>query len=207
MRSLIRKGESVLAIGAHPDDIEMGAGGFLARLVNEGFEVTMAIVSVPTHPELRRQEAARGAGVIGAKLRFLDLESRRVEDWKTYELVGAIDALVADVKPQLTITHGAHDLHWDHSLVNRASMAAFRRTPCNLLTYGLHAEVNAPSRSRGQGYVDISATIDRKLEALASHQSQLPRLDLDATRDVARTMGRLGGFQFAELFEVMQLRL
>ena len=63
-----------------------------------------------------------------------------------HELVRRFDTLVGDVRPDLVITHSAHDLHWDHGLVNRATVSALRRTPCDLLAYLSSPEMNAQSR-------------------------------------------------------------
>ena len=67
-RILQETGGRVLAFGAHPDDLEVGAGGLLARLSDEGAEVTMAIVALPNHAEQRKAEALAGADVIDANL-------------------------------------------------------------------------------------------------------------------------------------------
>ncbi len=207
-RILEDKGGRVLAFGAHPDDLEVGAGGLLARLSNEGADVTMAIVSVPNHAEQRTLEARAGAKVIDAEL-FICFEEKqcRVEDIPMHELVRRFDQLVADVKPDLVITHSAHDLHWDHGLVNRATVSALRRTPCDLLAFLSSPEMNAQSRSFGQCFADISTTMETKLNAIAAHASQLPKLDLESSRDLARAMGRISGYEYAETYEVLRVRV
>jgi len=207
MNMLATKG-TVLALGAHPDDLEVGAGGMLARLAAEGADVTMAVVSVPTLSSTRIREAKAGAAIIGAEL-FVVCEERegRVEDVAMHELVRRLDALVAQVKPDLVITHAAHDLHWDHGLVHRATISALRRTPCDLLAYVSSPEMNAQSRGPGQCFVDITHTIETKLAAIRAHATQLAKLDVEATRDVARGIGRIGGFAYAEAYEVLRVRI
>jgi LmbE family N-acetylglucosaminyl deacetylase len=206
-RLLATKG-TVLALGAHPDDLEVGAGGLLARLAADGADVTMAVVSVPTRSTERVREAKAGAAILGAEL-FVVCEERecRVEDVAMHELVRRLDALVADVQPDLVITHSSHDLHWDHGLVHRATISALRRTPCDLLAYVSSPELNAQSRGPGQCFVDITLTIDTKMAAIRAHVTQLPKLDVEATRDVARGIGRIGGFAYAEAYEVLRVRI
>jgi LmbE family N-acetylglucosaminyl deacetylase len=198
----------VLAFGAHPDDIEVGAGGLLARLADEGADVTMAIVSVPSLPERRLAEAAEGAKRIGAKLVMLHGERQcRVEDIAMHELVRRFDQLVGDIRPDLVVTHAEYDLHWDHGLVNRATVSALRRTPCDLIAYHSSPEMNAQTRSFGQCFADVTDSIDQKVHAIAAHQSQMSRFDPETTRDLARAMGRIAGLKYVECYEVLRLRV
>jgi LmbE family N-acetylglucosaminyl deacetylase len=202
------KGGRVLAFGAHPDDLEVGAGGLLARLAREGAEVTLAIVSIPGQAEERRAEAIEGARILGARLVVLyDERPCRVEDIPMHELVRRFDHIVGDTRPDLVVTHSANDLHWDHGLVNRATVSALRRTPCDLLAFLSSPEMNAQARSLGQCFADISTTIDTKIEAISAHRSQVPKLDLESSRDVARAMGRISGFDYAEAYEVLRVRI
>jgi LmbE family N-acetylglucosaminyl deacetylase len=199
----------VLAFGAHPDDLEVGAGGLLARLAQQGVQVTAAVVSLPTLTNERTKEALAGAEKLGAKLVILNPDKNcRVEDIPMHQLVAQMDMLVNDVRPDLVVTHSAHDMHWDHGLVNRATVSALRRWPCNLLAYVSSYEMNAQNSTRavGQCFADITETIDRKVEAIAAHKSQLAKMDLESTRDLARAMGRLAGVAYAEAYEVLRLR-
>ena len=167
-RILEDKGGRVLAFGAHPDDLEVGAGGLLARLSAQGAEVVMAVVSIPNQTEVRRAEAKAGADVIDADLFILyDEKPARVEDIPMHELVRRFDNLVGDIRPDLVITHSAHDLHWDHGLVNRATVSALRRTPCDLLAFLSSPEMNAQ----------------------------------------ARAIGRISGYEYAEAYEVLRVRI
>lgn len=207
-RILDEKGGRVLAFGAHPDDLEVGAGGLLARLSDQGAIVTLAIVSIPSQAEQRKAEAQAAAELIDANL-FVIYEDKpcRVEDIPMHELVRRFDQIVGDVRPDLVITHSANDLHWDHGLVNRATVSALRRTPCDLLAYLSSPEMNAQSRSLGNCFADISGYVEAKLDAIACHKSQLPKLDLESSRDLARTMGRISGYEYAEAYEVLRVRI
>jgi len=207
-RILAEKGGRVLAFGAHPDDLEVGAGGLLARLSSQGADVTLAICSIPNHNETRRIEAQAAADVLDAELFVLNEDKPcRVEDIAMHELVRRMDLIIGDVRPDLVITHSANDLHWDHGLVNRATVSALRRTPCDLLAYLSSPEMNAQSRSFGNCFADITGFVDTKLAAIACHKSQLPKLDLDSSRDLARAMGRISGFGDAEVYETLRVRV
>ena len=208
MNKLLESGSRVVAFGAHPDDLEVGAGGLLARLANQGVDVTMAVVALPGDADKRRAEAEAGAKVIGAKLKVVyDLRPCRVEDIPMHELVRRFDQLIGDVQPDLVITHSAHDLHWDHGLVHRATVSALRRTPCDLFAFLSSPEMNAQHRAIGQCFADISTTLDAKISAISAHSSQLAKLDLESSRDLARAMGRISGFRYAEVFEVLRVRI
>jgi LmbE family N-acetylglucosaminyl deacetylase len=208
MNRLFEAGGRVLAFGAHPDDLEVGAGGLLARLASEGDSVMMVVVSVPNQAEQRRAEARAGADVLRAELRILfDDQPTRVEDIPMHELVRRFDHVIGDFRPDLVITHSANDLHWDHGLVNRATVSALRRTPCDLLAFLSSPEMNAQSRAIGQCFADISDTIETKIRAIGAHTSQVPKLDLDSSRDLARAMGRISGYQYAESYEALRVRI
>jgi len=207
-RILSEKGGRVLAFGAHPDDVEVGAGGLLARLAAQGAEVTIAIVSIPSNSQIRLDEAHAGAEVLDADLFVLyDEKPCRVEDIAMHELVRRFDNIVGDVRPDLVITHSANDLHWDHGLVNRATVSALRRTPCDLLAYLSSPEMNAQSRSLGNCFADLTGYVDTKLAAIACHKSQLHHLDLESSRDLARAMGRISGYEYAECYEALRVRI
>lgn len=198
----------VLGLGAHPDDLEVGAGGLLARLADGGAQVTMAIISVPSQLEERLVEATSGALTLGARLQVLYPERQcRVEDIAMYDLVARLDTLVADLRPDLVITHSGHDSHLDHSLVHRATVSAVRRTPCDLLAYLPGAENSAQTRSFGPCFADISRFIDQKIDSIACHRSQVSRQDAESSRDLARAMGRIGGFTYAEGYEALRVRI
>jgi LmbE family N-acetylglucosaminyl deacetylase len=207
-RILNDKGGTVLAFGAHPDDLEIGAGGLLARLSAEGADVNMAVVSVPNNFEVRRAEALAGADKIGAELMILfEDKPCRVEDVPMYELVRRFDHLIGDLRPDLVITHSANDLHWDHGLVHKATVSALRRTPCDLLAFLSSPEMNAHARCVGECFADISSTIDAKIDAIGCHQSQLAKMDLESSRDLARAMGRISGYAYAEAYQVLRVRV
>jgi LmbE family N-acetylglucosaminyl deacetylase len=199
----------VLAFGAHPDDLEVGAGGLWARLSQQGAYGLAAVVSLPSRIVERRAEAAAGAKILGCRLALLNSERpSRVEDIPMHQVVAQMDSLVADVRPDLVITHSAQDLHWDHGLVHRATVSSLRRWPCDLLAYVSSYEMNAQvgTRANAQCFADVTTTIDRKVDAIAAHVSQLEKMDLQSTRDVARAMGRLAGVEYAEAYEVLRLR-
>lgn len=206
MRGLVDSARRVLAFGAHPDDVEVGAGGLLARLAQHA-EVTLVVASIPNRHEQRRAEAREGAARLGVRLELL-VEDRasRVDEAPMHELVGRFDALVATHAPDLVITHAADDLHWDHVVVHRATVSALRRTRCDILAFHATPDLGATRRTVGPVFADITSTIETKLHSIAAHASQFPSPDaVEGRRDHARATGRLCGTTYAESFELLRL--
>jgi LmbE family N-acetylglucosaminyl deacetylase len=211
-RSLLKsyRGRNVLAIGAHPDDVEMGMGGTAARLVQLGASVTIAVVSVPSNVEERLDEARAACAVLGAGLRVLCSERPcRVEDLRAYELVALLDSLVREHEPAAIFAHGAADHHRDHQLVFEACRASSRLGAMDVYCYQPCACRPGPIAFVPQAFVDIEATLELKMAAVAAHRSQFQARGLDASflRDVARCYGHAAGVPYAEAFEVRRLAL
>jgi LmbE family N-acetylglucosaminyl deacetylase len=198
--------KTAIAFGAHPDDIEVGAGGLVAKLVAGGAKVTLNVASIPNRFAIRREEATRAAARLGATLVLPpDDGETRVDDLPMHALVARYEQALA-VQPDLVIVHGLHDSHHDHILVHRAVLAALRRTRCDIVAFAtrLPAGGAPPPPSC---VVDITSVIDTKLAAIAEHASQFAPGFTNARRDVARVLGHAHGVEYAEVFEVVQIRL
>jgi LmbE family N-acetylglucosaminyl deacetylase len=119
----------LLCIGAHPDDIEIGAGGTILRLAAEG-RIAEAHWFIPTGVPARAEEARRAAALfVGAGVAltvhqetfrdgFLPAEWARVKD--------AFEAVAREVDPQLILTHRGDDAHQDHRIVSELTWNTFR---------------------------------------------------------------------------------
>jgi LmbE family N-acetylglucosaminyl deacetylase len=197
-----------IAFGAHPDDVEVGAGGLVAKLTSAGAHVTIVVSSIPNQYAVRRAEAMAAAGVLGAALVLPpgDETGSRVEDVPTSALVARFERELTAVDPDLVIVHGGHDSHHDHIAVHRAVLAAVRRTPCDILAYAtrLPAGVSPPPPTC---IVDISSVIDKKLAAVAEHKSQFPPDFAAKRRDIHRALGVTHGLSYAEVYEVLRIEL
>lgn len=203
-------GRTVLALGAHPDDVEMGMGGTVAKLVALGARVIIGVVCVPGAFEQRRREAAAASAILGAELHVLCNEGPcRVEDLKNYELVRRLDALVEAVAPAALFAHSADDTHRDHRLVFEAFKASLRRGRMDAYCYQPCSCHPGPSPFRPRAFVDIGGTLEQKLAAVAAHRSQFASrgLDIGFLRDIARFYGYQARVTYAEGLEVIQLWL
>jgi LmbE family N-acetylglucosaminyl deacetylase len=190
---------SVLAIGSHPDDIEFGCGGALLRHVARGDSVTMLVASDGERggdPAVRIREQREAAKQLGAELVMLHLPDGNLG--AVVNVVEAIEPVVRAVAPDLVYTHAPVDTHQDHVTIHQAVRAAAREVISVL-------EFESP-RSLMAGpviFVDISSTIDEKVELLGLHESQCRRslgLSSDAVRTRAKAHGLSSMLGHAEAF-------
>jgi LmbE family N-acetylglucosaminyl deacetylase len=203
-------GRIVLAIGAHPDDVELAIGGTLARLAREAVHVVMAVVSIPADFATRRAEAQRAAEILGCELRILvDNDCCRIDDLKSHQLVGMLDALVRSLKPAAVFTHSASEFHRDHVTVHNACLTTQRLQSFDFFQFSPTMTRAVPVAFHPRAYVDVTGTIDIKMEAIAAHASQFGARGLDAEmfRDIARLNGRMVGVKYAEGLDVGRMLL
>jgi LmbE family N-acetylglucosaminyl deacetylase len=199
-----REHKRVLAIGAHPDDIEIGCGGALAKHRAHGDEVrilTLTRGAVGGDAQLRAREAQQAADLLGATLHFGDLPDAAIPDGVS--TIRMIEAVIGSYAPTHVYTHSLQDTHQDHRSVHHASMVAARDVP-HLYCY------QSPSSTvdfRPQLFIDISAYIDTKLQLIGAHASQTQRranIHSDLIVATARYWGRYAGFVLAEPMHIIR---
>lgn len=215
----------VLAIGCHPDDIEVACAGTLAKYTNEGHEVTVchvangnrghAVIMPDELRAMRREEAKKAGSLAGIKVITCDIDDVMVYDVKEQrDLV--VDVIRSEM-PDVIITHSPNDYMPDHTAVSKlvfdASFAA--SVPHYETAVGGAAELTplyymdtlAGVNFMPTEYVDISSTIDKKLEMLECHVSQMKwmrdhdHIDFaEFVKTCARFRGLQCGVQYAEAF-------
>jgi len=208
---------NVLAIGCHPDDIEIACGGALIRYVRAGHKVSMctvangdmghAVIMPEELREIRRKECEASARVIGADYYGVDVGDGMVEASDKEVRLRLIE-IIRKTKPDLIITHNPDDYMRDHMQASRfAYDASFMSTIPHIFTetevFGNFPPVFYMDTLAGIGfipteYVDISDVIEQKLEALACHDSQIKwMLDHDHIDflDFVRTCNKYRGLQ------------
>jgi len=194
----------ILAVGAHPDDVEIGAGGTLAQHAARGDAVTIVTLS-PGHvggdADLRREEAAESAFRMGARLILGDLEDTRIpENGPTIDL---LETVVGEVRPDVLYVHSRHDVHQDHRAVHAATMVASRGVPRVLCYQSPSATIDF----RPSSFVSIETEMSAKLAAIAAFETQVATrdyLDFEVIESTARYWGRFAHTRFAEPFEVIR---
>jgi len=163
---------NVLCFGAHPDDIEVGMGGTVAKFSRAGHCVVAVIATIPSQKETRRLEAKEAAGLLGVKdLLFMDLEPDDVTAER--QLITTIDGILNRFDPDIIYAPWFGDSHQDHVALSRAVIASSRKNLCSVYMYEQTIPGGiVPDTFRAQKYVDISDTIDLKLQSVLAHASQ-----------------------------------
>lgn len=196
----------ILAVGAHPDDLELACGATLAKLVEAGHEVYGLVMS---HGEsggdgaLRPGEAARGSGYLGVgELSVHGFEDTRLPAHSA-EMVKVIEQAILAFRPDVVLTHSAHDQHQDHEAVHFATLRAARRCP-SILCF------ESPSVTREFNpafFVDVRAQLEVKVHAIALHRDQAakPYMTPEEVRGIAAFRGAQAKLGFAEGFEVVRV--
>jgi LmbE family N-acetylglucosaminyl deacetylase len=195
--------ETVLAVGAHPDDVEIGVGATLASHRAAGDAVVILTLSSGAtggDVQLRRHEALAAAAIIGARLYLHDFEDTRLD--RAGGLITTIEELVREVGPTVVYTHSAHDRHQDHRAVRQAVDVAARRVPSLACFQSPSSTIDfRPSR-----FVPVDGFLEAKLQMLAAFESQSHRdyMDPDLVRATARYWSRFGTGQYAEPLETVR---
>lgn len=199
----------MLAIVAHPDDAELGAGGMLA-LAAEKCAVDIVCLtssaSDDSQRSARRRAATKAAEKLGCRVQWvMDGKLDQVEDLVNYRLVRIIDEIIEELQPELLVTHWPDDSHADHRHVATAAVASARRCPSMNIWHMPPNEIRTPKYAQfaPNTFVDISTTLDSKIEALRFYNDEdtgVRGLDLVATDVIARANGAQVGVAAAEVF-------
>ena len=182
----------VMAIGAHPDDLELGCFGALCRW-RDTADLTLVVATrgtaCPNAPRFdRAAEAAASAALLGARLVQLDHPDGELRADR--ELVSCLAGLIAEHRPNRLLMHDPSDRHQDHRALAEASLTASAHVP-QVLTF------EAPSSRRFQPsyYVEVSDHLPCKAQAMALHVSQAgkPFAHPDRARVMAESLAhRIG---------------
>lgn len=209
---------NILAVGSHPDDLEISCGGTLIRYVQAGHKVSMCTIStgdmghVVMMPDelvkVRREESEAAARVIGADHYYVDLVGDGMVEASNKEVRLRLIEIIRKTKPDVIITHNPDDYMRDHMQTgDLAYDASFVSTLPHLFSETEHTTGFPPivymDTLAGIGfipteYVDISDVFEQKLEALACHKSQIQWMlehDKIDFLDFVRTCNKYRGLQ------------
>ncbi len=219
----------ILAFGAHPDDVELGCGGTIAKFIAEGKKI--AVIDL-TQGELgtrgtnitRAEEAARASGILGISARE-NLKMRDGFILNTEEFQMQIVKMIRKYQPEIVFANAIDDRHPDHAKASKlVSDACFLSGLLKIETYS-EGEIQKYWRPKQVFHyiqwknispdfvVDISEFMPKKIEACLAYKTQF--YDANSTEPVtpiatkdflesltyrAQDLGRLSGVDFAEGF-------
>lgn len=215
----------ILAVGAHPDDIEIRCGGTLARYAQDGHHVMMAYATngekghrtIPPAElaQIREAESRASAAVIGAQVFWLGFPDAELFYDKETRLV-FVD-MIRQAKPDIIFTHWREAYHPDHmttselvcgaSYISTVPHVQTNHPPCESVPRIFYFEVDYSVEAAASEYVDVTDVYDLKRKMLSAHESQfvwlkenhdvdiMARMEMRDTRD-----GAICGVSFAEHF-------
>lgn len=197
--------DRVLAIGAHPDDVEIGCGGALLEHRRRGDDITVLTMS---HGQVGGPETARvgesmlAARSLGAQLFIADLPDTRIDPG--VDTIRLLESVVQGVDPTVIYVHSKHDNHQDHRAVHAAVVSAARRVP-RIYAYESPSATNdfAPTK-----FVPIDRVMTHKVDLLGLFATQNersylePELVIAGARYWARHLAPRA--RYAEPFEVLR---
>ena len=201
------EGEVVLALGAHPDDVELGCGGALLKLKASGarvYALTFTRGEKGTDREGRREQEAKSAAA------FLGFDGHWILDFPDTglqemipSLKAVIEAKIKELGATMVLTHTDVDVHGDHRAVFAATREAARSVPTVLC----YEDVSTTDQFAPNFYVDITHYIDGHLKACALHRTQNHRtyMDPQVIQGRAAHRGMQIGVHFAMAFRTMNL--
>lgn len=197
--------QRLLAIGAHPDDIEIACGATMAKFHDAGYTIWGLVMTQGErggHAEVRPDEAKSGADFLGLdQVRVMNFPDTRLYECSV-EILAAIEAVIKEFRPDMLFTHSSHDLHQDHCAVHEATLRAAR----NLKMILCYESPSVTQEFLPTFFVDIGDYIDVKVEGIKEHWDQRakPYVQEERVRGQAIFRGGQAKTRFAEGFEVVR---
>jgi LmbE family N-acetylglucosaminyl deacetylase len=211
---------NVLVVAAHPDDEILGVGGTLRKHAMDGAAVEALImcegagVRYPEdHNAVVEAQTDRAAGILGiSQVHRARLPDQRLETLPLTEVASAVETVMGSLVPDIVYTHFGGDVNYDHHIVFRAVQVATRPyaapSVAELLVFETPSSTEWGAGFEPDVFVDISETLDEKLEAFACYESEIrpaphPRSP-EALRALAEARGSVIGAQAAEAFRLIR---
>jgi LmbE family N-acetylglucosaminyl deacetylase len=201
---------NVLAIGAHPDDIEYGCGGTLTLYAQKGHAVYLFVATNGSRggrAATRRREQEHSKVVMGARRVFWGGYSDTELPYDR-KLIVQLESVIKRVRPSMIFVNHPDDTHQDHRNLARAAVSATRYVP-NFVFY----EVPSTQGFTPNCYTNVEKVLDRKLASLEAHHSQVTKTNIEhmTILELATSCANFRGIQarvkYAEAFQSVRLLL
>ncbi|MFH1683777.1 MAG: PIG-L deacetylase family protein [Candidatus Margulisiibacteriota bacterium] len=199
---------NILAIGAHPDDIEFGCGGTLLKYQERGHNIYLLVLtegSVGGNSGVRKKEQEAAAKFLRAKQVFWgNFNDTELPGGKG--LISTIEQVIDQTKPQVVLLNYPNDTHQDHRVAAQAGASATR-----YIKEVLYYEVPTSQKFDPDIFVDVHDVLDKKLELLKAHSSQVDRTRvanltiLESARSCANFRGYQARVKYAEGFKALRV--
>ncbi len=199
---------NILAIGAHPDDIEFGCGGTLLKYSEKGHKVYMLVLSKGDKGgdlKVRQKEQEDSARILKVeKLYFGNYKDTEIV--QSHELITEIEGHLKDIGPGFIFVHYFDDTHQDHRNLAASTISATRYIHNVLFYEGPTTQNFTPNV-----FVDVTSILDKKVECLEAHVSQVSKTNIeglsiiDAAKSAAHFRGIQGRVNYAEAFNSLRL--
>jgi len=199
---------NILAIGAHPDDIEFGCGGTLIKYAEKGHNVYLLVLTmggIGGEPGIRKKEQEEASKFIKAKQIFWgNFQDTELPSNKA--IISVIEDVINKTNPKIVFFNYFDDTHQDHRVAAQVSASAARYVK-EVLCY----EVPTSHNFQPDIFVDIADVLDKKSELLKIHASQVDRTKvkdltiLESTRSCAIFRGYQGRVKYAEGFKAIRI--
>ncbi len=199
---------NILAIGAHPDDIEFGCGGTLLKYSRRGHNVFLLVLtegSFGGEPSIRMKEQEEAANLMKAKGLFWG-GFKDTELVDNRQLISKIEDVMYKVGPHIVFLNYYDDVHQDHRAASHAGVSATR-----YIEEVLFYEVPTTQNFEPDIFVNIQDLLDEKLELLKSHASQVDKTRvenlniLESAQSCANFRGFQGRVKYAEGFKALRI--
>lgn len=180
----------ILAISAHPDDVEYGCGGTLLKTVEESEEKVDIYLGILTKPDKKR---ATEQMCSKEKMQAKDLLMAEFEDTKLEKrsVIQALDKWIESVHPTEIFIHWWQDSHQDHECASKALFAAVRRSDANVYMYESVTSIHFVPTV----FVDIGRQMRRKEELIRCHRSQITEDKIKSGFDLIRRVRAMAEYQ------------
>jgi LmbE family N-acetylglucosaminyl deacetylase len=199
---------SILAIGAHPDDVEYGCAGTLSRFAEQGNDVFIHILTdgrCGGDVAKRKKEQMKSAAIMGIREVFWgDYEDTKLPFQDS--IINDIQKVVDKVKPKFAFLHDPNDTHQDHRYATSCAISATRFVP-NVLYYEGPSTVHFDP----DVFVNIQNRIELKFRCLRAHRSQIMRTNIydqsiiDLAKATAVFRGEYCHQRYAEAFKSLRM--
>jgi LmbE family N-acetylglucosaminyl deacetylase len=201
---MVLKSNVILAVGSHPDDIELGCGGTIRSVSTAGKKVIAVFLTKGEksgNPMVRTLESKAALAVLGvSEVHFGDFPDTEIPN--SSKVIDFLESFVLTYKPETVLTHTVNDVHQDHRQVGWLSLSAFRNVP-RLLAY---ETPRATGSFNPTYFVDISKHVQAKWEALKCHLSQKQKryIAYESMVHLSSFRGSQVDLSAAEAFEVIR---